>query len=193
MQMQFVRSFVLILFAGLAACTPSIAASSAAPNAAQDRIDVLGHYPLTNVPVKRLVPTRHYSRYYLYAEKEDGTTVTVIDVTNAEAPSLVANISYPTRERSDDLVAITGTAALVAGPATTPTRNSSQVVRIMSFADPAHPQAVREFQGVTAISRDPQRGLIFLANREGVWILWQRPAEDPAVRAAYNHYVLYDH
>jgi hypothetical protein len=193
MKRQLVRSSVLTLFVGLATSTPSIGASHTTQNAPQDRIEVLGRYSAANGPVKRLLPTQHYSRYYLYAEKDDGTMVTVIDVTNAKAPSLVANVSYPTRERSDDLLAITGTAALVTGPAPAPAKEVPQVVRIMNFADPSHPTVVREFQGVTAVGRDTQRGLIFLANPEGVWILWQHPAEDPAVESAYAKDVLYDH
>jgi hypothetical protein len=177
----------------LAASTLSIAARRTTLNAPQDCIDVLGHFSAASGPIKRLLPTRHYSRYYLYAEKEDGTMVTVIDVTDAKAPSLVANVSFPASEKSDDLLAVTGTAALVTGPARVPSKEEPQVVRIMSFANPSHATAVREFQGVTAIGRDTQRGLVFLANPEGVWILWQRPAEDPAVQAAYSHYVLYNH
>jgi hypothetical protein len=46
---------------------------------------------------------------------------------------------------------------------------------------------------VTAIDRDDRRGLIFVANPEGVWILHQNRAEDPEVEKAYAHHVIYDH
>lgn len=69
----------------------------------------------------------------------------------------------------------------------------TQTIRIMNFSDPQHPVVDREFAGVTAISRDEGRGLIFIANPQGVWILRQRLAEDPEVEKAYEQRVLYDH
>jgi hypothetical protein len=63
----------------------------------------------------------------------------------------------------------------------------------MDFSDPLHPKVAREFTGVTAISRDERRGLIYVANAEGVWILQQSFAEDPEVEREYAHHVLYDH
>jgi hypothetical protein len=55
----------------------------------------------------------------------------------------------------------------------------------LSFADPAHPKIIRQFSEVTAIGHDSKRGLVFLADPEGMWILRERPAEDPAVVQAY--------
>ena len=66
-----------------------------------------------------------------------------------------------------------------------------ETVQIISFADPAHPTVTREFNGVTAIGRDNQRGLVFLANSDGIWILREHLAEDPTVVQAYTDYVLY--
>jgi hypothetical protein len=61
----------------------------------------------------------------------------------------------------------------------------------MDFSDPKNPKVAREFTGVTATSRDNQRGLIFVANPEGIWILRQHFAEDPDVQRAYEDYVIY--
>ena len=41
----------------------------------------------------------------------------------------------------------------------------------MDFSDPQHPKVAREFTGVTAMSRDDRRGLIFLTNDQGLSIL----------------------
>jgi hypothetical protein len=43
------------------------------------------------------------------------------------------------------------------------------------------------------MSRDERRGLIFLANPEGIWILHQSFAEDPEVEKEYARRILYDH
>ena len=63
----------------------------------------------------------------------------------------------------------------------------------MDFSDPRNPKVAREFTGVTATSRDDRRGLIFIANGEGIWILQQHLAADPEVEKAYANYVLYSH
>lgn len=193
MRRQLVWLSAWILFAGLTGSTVSARASKTTQHAPEDRIDVLGHFPLTNGPIKQLVPAQHYSRYYLYAGRENGKTVAVIDVTDAKVPSLVADVSYPVSASSDALLAISGTVALVGTPAPAAAEEAPLVVRIMNFADPLHPIVVREFAGVTAIGRDAGRGLVFLADPEGIWILQQRPAGDPAVDNAYAQSVLYNH
>jgi hypothetical protein len=165
-----------------------------APKETQDKIEVVGHVPLTGGPVSRFLITQHYSSAYLYAEHDAGKGVTLIDVTKVTQPSVLADVTYPSTGGSGGLFAVSGTAALIteeqrtAAPASTP-----QTIRIMDLSDPQHPKAGREFAGVTAISRDDRRGLIFVANAEGIWILRQSFAEDPEVEKAYAHHVLYDH
>jgi hypothetical protein len=91
----------------------------------------------------------------------------------------------------NDLISVAGTAALIAQVSPRAV-SMPESVRIMDFADVEHPKVVREFTGVTAVGRDDRRGLIFLANGDGVWILRQRLAEDPAMVKAYDDYVKYD-
>jgi hypothetical protein len=62
----------------------------------------------------------------------------------------------------------------------------------MDFSDPAHPKVAREFTGVTAMGRDDERGLVFVANQEGIWILQQHFAEDPKVEAEFDRRIQYD-
>ena len=166
----------------------------AAPKEPKDAIEVVGHIPLTNGPVKRFLATQHYSSSYLYAEHDDGKGVTLIDVTKVRQPSVLADVAYPSNGESGSLFAVAGTAVLVAEEQGAVTQIATpQTIRIMDFSDPLHPKVAREFAGVTAISRDQGRGLIFLANPEGIWILHQTFAEDPEVEKAYANYVLYSH
>lgn len=167
--------------------------ASDAREAAQprDRIEVIGHIAVTG-QINRLLPTQHYSRYYLYAERANGKA-TVIDITDAAAPSLVADVSYPANGRSDDLLAVSGTAALTASPRRTREAAAPQTVQIMNFADPAHPEVAREFNAVTAIGSDNQRKLVFLADPDGVWILREHFAQDPAMLRSHADRTLYDH
>jgi hypothetical protein len=158
----------------------------------QDAIEVVAHIPLTSGPVRRFLTTDHYSNHYLYAEHDAGANVTLIDVTRPSKPAVLAEVTYPAAPGSDSLVVVSGTAALVTG-SEAPQSAAPQTIRILDLSDPQHPKVAREFIGVTAIDRDDRRGLIFLANAEGVWILHQSRAEDPEVEKAYAHHVIYDH
>ena len=159
----------------------------------QDEIEVVGHIPLTSGPVRRFLSTQHYSSSYLYAEHDAGQGVTLIDVTKVSKPAVLADVAYPPSGGSGSLFAVAGTAVLVAEQGAPTPVATPQTIRIMDFSDPQHPKVAREFAGVTAISRDQGRGLIFLANPEGIWILHQTLAEDPEVEKAYANYVLYSH
>jgi hypothetical protein len=117
--------------------------------------------------------------------------VTLIDTTKANHPAVLAEVAYPTTG-SDSLVVVSGTAALVTS-GRAPPPPVPQTIRILDFSDSRNPKVAREFTGVTAINRDDRRGLIFLANADGVWILHQSRADDPEVEKAYAHHVIYDH
>ena len=176
---------------------PAAHAKNKTPNAVppgpNDEIQVIGHIPLTDGSVGRFLATQHYSSYYLYAESDAGKGVTLIDVTNASRPAVLATVPYSSGG-SGSLAAVAGTAALVtSAPAAPASAAAPQTIRIMDFSDPRNPRVAREFTGVTAMSRDDRRGLIFVANTEGIWILQQRLAQDPEVEKAYANYVLYSH
>jgi hypothetical protein len=174
--------------------TPSASArNKKAPSPApKDEIEVVGHIPLTGGPVRRFLTTDHYSSHYLYAEHEAGGNVTLIDVTKTAQPAVLADVAYAPSTESGSLSIVAGTAALASSePVTSAAAPASQTVRIMDFSDPRNPKVAREFTGVTAMSRDDGRGLIFIANADGIWILRKHLAEDPEVEKAYLDYVIY--
>jgi hypothetical protein len=174
---------------------PSMDAKDKKPKAPgpKDEIEVVGHIPLTNGPVRRFLATQHFSSYYLYAERDPGQATTLIDVTKTNQPSVLADVAYAPNSGSDSLTLVAGTAALVSSEPAAPAVPAPQTIRIMDFSDPKNPKIAREFTGVTAMSRDGGRGLIFVANADGIWILQQHFAEDPEVQKAYENYVLYSH
>ncbi len=158
--------------------------------APKDEIQVVGHMPLTDGPVRRFLITQHFSSYYLYAERDAGRSVTLIDVTNINRPAVLADVSYAPNAGSGSLMVAAGTAALVSSEPATPTASiAPQTIRIMDLSDPQSPKVAREFTGVTAVSRDDRRGLVFVADGDGIWILQQHLAMDPEVIKAYDEYL----
>ncbi len=184
--------FSAALMFGLAATAPAITAKSktAGPKA-KDEIVVVAHIPLSSGPVTRFFTTQHLSSSYLYAAHASGGGAALIDITKAGSPALLADaagISVP-----GSLAVVAGTSALVASAPEVPAASVPETIRVIDMSDPHQPKVAREFTGVTAMNRDDRRGLIFLANPEGVWILQQHLAVDPQVEKDYANYVLYSH
>jgi hypothetical protein len=156
--------------------------AKAPPKDPQDTIEVVGHIPSVDGPVTHFVVTKHYNKSYLYVEHEGGRNVTLVDISKVQQPLVLSDVSYPSGGGSENLFAVAGTAALITESPTAPAATAApatQTVRIMDLSDPTHPSVAREFTGVTAMTRDDQRGLIFVANNDGVWILHQELALDP--------------
>jgi hypothetical protein len=183
-------SFVLL---ALTAVAPVIDAKDKKPKSGpagpKDDIEVVGHIPLTDGPVRRFLATQHYSSAYLYAEHNAGKSATLIDVTKPNRPTVLADVPYAPNSGSDSITLVAGTAALVSSePAASGAPQAPpRVITIMDFSDPQNPRVARVFSGVTAMSRDDQRGLIFVANADGIWILQQHLALDPEMEEAYEH------
>jgi hypothetical protein len=182
------------------ACSLFIAVSGAnakdkktkTPEPPKDEIQVVGHVDLTGGAVTSFQVTQHYSSSYLYAERGSGQPVMLLDVTKPDKPAVLGDMAYATNG-AQGLMLVAGTAALSASTpaAAQPPAGLAQTIRIMDFSDPKNPKAVREFTGVTAIARDDKRGLVFLADGSGIWILRQRLAMDPEIEKAYENYVNY--
>jgi len=187
----------IALLAGLIVSVPATGARNknhkAAPTQPLDEIEVVGHVALTSKTVTNFICTQHYSSYYLYAEHDAGANITLIDVTKTAQPSILADVPYAPDGAAESLVAVAGTAALVSAGQADPPAAMPQTLRIMDFSDPQHPKVAREFTGVTAIGRDDKRGLVFVANKDGLWILQQHFAVDPRVEEEYSRTVLYNH
>jgi len=163
------------------------------PKDPQDAIEVVGHIPPAGGAVTRFLSTQHYSSYYLYVEHEGGRSVTLVDVSKTAQPVVLAEIPSALNGGAGSLFVVAGTAALLSGQVAGDPVTDPQTIRIMDFSDPKRPKVAREFSGVTAMSRDDRRGLIFVANPEGIWILHQSLAEDPEVEKEYARHVVYDH
>jgi len=155
----------------------------------EDQIEVIAHLPLNGATVTRFLSTQHYRRNYLYAESASGKTVTMIDVTDAAKPALLADVA--SAPAAGDVVMAAGTAALISTSDHALSISAQpQTFRIMSFADPAHPVVSQEFPNVSAVARDDKRSLIFLANGQGLWILREKLAMDPEFEKEWEHMML---
>jgi hypothetical protein len=83
---------------------------------------------------------------------------------------------------------VVGSAALLAD--TQPATHVPRSISIMSFATPA--AVVRQFMKVTGFLIDSHRGLIYIVNNEGLWILNEKPGRDLELEKQYDHELMYN-
>jgi hypothetical protein len=185
------KTGLFIVLAVVSTLFTATAKTKAKADSPHDQIDVLANVPVTGGPITRFTLTRHYSRSYLYMEHASHV-VTLVDITDAQHPAVVANLDLPATQSGTVLTAA-GDAALISSEGAAPDAIKEKTMTIVNFADRAHPQTVRQFNKVTCTGADESRGLVFVANDEGLWILHRNPAEDPEVQERYAHEVLYNH
>lgn len=194
--MRNARFYWMVLSAGLLVCTPQLGAAgkSGSTPPAPDRIDVIAHSPLSGGPVTQLTIGTHRRKNYLYLNHGLTGAVTILDVTNPAAPTDAGELDVPKQEAGGNLSAIMGTAALIASSPSAPTEQTTpQTVTVMNFADPEHPAVSRQFPAVTSMLKDTSRGLIYLVNSDGLWVLRMNAPSDVSLEKQYEDYVLYNH
>jgi hypothetical protein len=155
-------------------------------NKAQEHIEVVAHLRLEGGPILRFTITRHANRSYLYVEYASHA-LALLDVTDALHPKRMGMAA------AGSIVAAAGDAALISSETADPPTVREKSLTIVSFADPAHPRTIRQFNKVTCTAVDDTRALVFLANDEGLWILHHGLADDAALQDRYAHDVLYNH
>lgn len=139
---------------------------------------VVAHMALQEAPGSEMLLQSKGDKLYLYVQKASKQGFTIVDVSKPGAPSLV-NRSTPAG--GDATAGKLELAGPDVGLAEVPDRSSKGVihsaenptktVKILDLSDPAHPKVLQTFTGVTSTLQDPSRGLIYLANNEGLWIL----------------------
>ena len=177
-----------LLCAALLVTAPLLAGKDNQTPSGTDHIDVIAHIPLSGGPVVQLTSGTHWRRDYLYLGHGTVNAVTVLDVTDPTAPKAVDTLDLALPEAKGNVSAVVGNAVLVTSRASAP---APQTVTILSYADPEHPKVARQFSGVTSMLKDTSRGLIYLANAEGLWVLRLDPATDVELEKEYQNYLLY--
>jgi hypothetical protein len=154
-----------------------------------DQIEVIGHIAFDGTGVTQVMTGEHWRRNYLYLNSAD--KITVVDVTSGGHPSIASEYHQALPATDAQVQVIVGNAALLTDAR--PEANVPHLVSIMSFADAAKPAVVRQFTKVTGFLNDSRRGLIYVVNNEGLWILRQQPAPDVELQEQYAHDVIYNH
>lgn len=162
---------------GLSVAIAGVLAASISANTKPTGVpaQVVGHLALADAPGSEMILQNKGDKHYLYVQKASKQGFTVINVTKPSIPELVstagASNASGTLEMAGPDVAISEVPDKNAKGVIRNTENPTETVNILDISDPEHPKVIQTFKGVTSILQDPGRGLIYLANKDGVWIL----------------------
>lgn len=135
---------------------------------------VIAHLNLEGGPGTQMLLQGRDDKKYLYVQKASKDGFTIVDVTTPQRPVVVKTTSNATSgklEMAGSNVALAVVPDRNAKGVLHNTDNPTQTVNILDMSDPTHPKVIQSFKHVTSILQDPGRGLIFLANNDGLWIL----------------------
>ena len=144
---------------------------------ATDSIAVVGHLALSGAAVTNLQLLDDLTRCLIEVTDGNTHTLNIVDVADATHPRLVRQIRKTTNLRDARLQVAVGDAALFeSSPAVA--QPMPRTITIVNVADPENPKTMRRFTDVTSVLPDRSRGLIYLTNPDGLWILQTSSAAD---------------
>ena len=141
---------------------------------------VIAHLALSGASPRQMFLQQAGRRQYLFLQQPSQQGFTVVDVTKPRKPKMVSYVPQEnlTMVRSGLAIAETTDHSVAVGAAHTAGSaegarggGASESVRVLDVSDPAHPRTVQTFSGVTSVLPDDARGLIYVANGQGIWIL----------------------
>lgn len=143
------------------------------PDKPTEAASVIAHLPLEGAVANRMYLQAQNEKRYLYIDQGTNQGYTVVDITKPAQPSVVKHVtSGKLQVMGPDVALAEAPDSKTVAQSHTPTES----VTVMDTSDPANPKTVQTFKGVTSVLQDGSRGLIFLTNNDGLWILQQSVA-----------------
>ena len=178
------RAAMAFLAMGIVAA-PSIFAKPKEKKTARPSLGVIAHIQLDGRAATRMVLVQKDGKEYLYAGFGSSSGVCIFDVMNPASPRKVerfAGASGQTvdlQQVGDTMAVITRTGDGLGGSSDA----TPHSMTIFNTSNPANPQPIQTFSGVTSVVGDNERGQIYLSNSEGLWIVQvQQQSQQPDPR-----------
>jgi hypothetical protein len=142
----------------------------------QQPVAVVAHVGLSGGPATRMLLVEKGGREYLYVGRNSPEGWSIVDVSKPDHPRVLDRPAGSSRLPTGNLSVVGDTRALIVtseeGTTTAKSRDRApESVTVLDFADPSNPREIRAFSGVTSFLTDDERGLIYVANPEGLWIV----------------------
>lgn len=167
------RATVMLFAIGIAAA-PSVFAKPKAKKAVESNLGVIAHLQLDGGTATRMFLMEKNGKDYLYVGGGSASGVCILDVTKPGAPRKLEKFAGAGSAQAADFQLVGDTLA-VTSRSEEASGSSPDVagrsVTILNTTDPANPQPIQTFSGVTSVVTDNARGLIYLSNGEGLWVV----------------------
>jgi hypothetical protein len=143
---------------------------------------VIAHLPLPLATGSQMLLQKENSKQYLYVQQAAKQGFMIVDVTKPEKPTLLKRTAESSQATQGNLRIVSPDVAIAEAPEKTPatltsTNHPTETVRVLDLSDSRNPKTLETFNNVTSLLPDGHRGLIYLTNNEGLWILrYNRPA-----------------
>jgi|ERR1700722_1464308 len=163
---------VVLLVIGIFAA-PSMFAKAKEKKSAVSNLGVIAHVQLDGGSAMHMVLMKKNGKEYLYLPLTSSSGVCVFDVTTPAAPRKLERFAGVGGEQAADFQLVGDTLAVSSRgrEAISSLGAAPRSVTILNMTDPTNPQSIQTFAGVTSIVADNARGLIYLSNDEGLWIV----------------------
>src|SRR5271163_3652605 len=179
-QLTHVHGLVLSLL--LLSVALASASEQPAPKPTEVPATVIAHLALPQATGSQMLLQRDNAKQYLYVQQAGKQGFMIVDVSKPESPSLLKRTAESNQATQGNLQIVSPDVAIAVAPektSSTVTSNNhpTETVRVLDMSDSRNPKTLETFNNVTSLLPDSHRGLIFLTNNEGLWVLrYVRPA-----------------
>ena len=167
------RAAVMLFAIGIAAA-PSMFAKPKEKKAAVSNVGVIAHLQLDGGTATRMFLMEKNGKDYLYVGGASANGVCILDVTKPATPRKLEKFTGAGSAQAADFQLVGDTLAVTSRTGEASASSSDvegRSVTIFNTNDPANPQPIQTFSGVTSVVADNARGLIYLSNGEGLWVV----------------------
>src|ERR1700693_189276 len=164
----------MMLFAIGIAAAPSMFAKPKAKKAVASNLGVIAHLQLDGGTATRMFLMEKNGKDYLYVGGGSASGVCILDVTKPAFPRKLEKFAGAGGAQAADFQLVGDTLAVTSrtGEASASSSDvTGRSVTIVNTTDPANPQPIQTFSGVTSVVADNARGLIYLSNGDGLWVV----------------------
>ena len=177
-------SVTLSVLIALAMAAPSVIAKPRRSKPAEPLVAVVAHLALPGPPATKTLVQERGGQQYLLIEQASKEGFTIIDVTKPSEAKIVKQVAWPNQASSGKLQLVKAGLVLSATPEKGNENAAGGVatesLNLLDLRDPANPQTIQGFTGVTTVLQDESRSLLYITNPEGLWILKYKQEEQPS-------------
>jgi hypothetical protein len=175
----FAAVFAVLLASAFFIAAPFAAARTSAAQESTERISVVGHLELSGIHVKQIFIRNQGDHNYLYLLRPNKHAFAIVDVSKPEHPTLVARAVLQEPVGGNvDLPAQGSVLAISVVPDSVPNSTAdatvtlhTETIRLVDMSDPKNPKTLKTFEGVTSMASDDGRKLVYIVNKDGLWIV----------------------